>query len=613
MSETASVARTYLTAWRFKGVFVPVYLLMRFLIYAVVAPALAFAIAFAVSLSGQSALTDQDIARFILSPIGMAAVLAVLSLLLLGETLSLAIMTGVLRAEEQSLSAAVRRAFGTVVARARALFVFALQLVGRVVLICVPFVGVGLFVAQRYLTEFDINYYLSARPPDFLIAIGLIVPLVVAMLALLLSRLSLWALALHFVLFAGTKPTAAFAASAAQLRGQRMSVLWDVALWLAIRVIAGAAIAALFAGLIQIIPINTDGGLRVALFVMLLVTGLWGLAAMGWAGLSLGALAKLLDARFEQSGVRTTPTGAGLSQVLTPLRVALGTAILAAVGLASGAVVLDRVRADDQIEIIAHRGAAGSRPENTLASVEKGIVDRADWIEIDVQETADDLLAVVHDSDFMKLAGNPIKVWDATQEDLDQIDIGSWFDPIYADERTPLLSDVLAMAKGRSKVLIELKYYGHDVDLEARVAAAVEEQQMQDEVAIMSLKYEAILKMQALRPDWRTGILAASAVGNVARLNGDFIAISAGFASPKLIRQAQAAGKSVYVWTVNDPLMMSSMISKGVDGIITDEPALVHQVLDIRARLNTGERLVLWLSHALGLELNTKAYRDDQP
>ncbi len=58
---------------------------------------------------------------------------------------------------------------------------------------------------------------------------------------------------------------------------------------------------------------------------------------------------------------------------------------------------------------------------------------------------------------------------------------------------------------------------------------------------------------------------------------------------------------------------MSGMISKGVDGLITDEPAMARRVLEIRAGLSTAERLALWMSEALGLELDTKAYRDDQP
>ena len=240
-------------------------------------------------------------------------------------------------------------------------------------------------------------------------------------------------------------------------------------------------------------------------------------------------------------------------------------------------------------------------PENTMAAVVKAVEDGADWVEIDVQETADGEVLVVHDSDFMKSAGVPTKIWDVTMEDVAQIDIGSWFDPVYADQRAPLLKDVLSAVKDRSNLLIELKYYGHDVDLENRVIALVEEAGMEDQIATMSLKYPAVQKMRLLRPDWRTGVLAATAVGNLAGLEGDFLAVSMGRVTPGLIAAAEAAGKDVYAWTVNDAVSMSRMISVGVDGLITDEPKLAREVIAYYETLSTPERLLLRAGDTIGL------------
>ena len=248
------------------------------------------------------------------------------------------------------------------------------------------------------------------------------------------------------------------------------------------------------------------------------------------------------------------------------------------------------------MEIIAHRGAAGSRPENTLAAIKTAVDEGADWVEIDVQETADGEVVVAHDSDFMKLAGVDLKIWDATMADLTEIDIGSWFDPIYSGERTPTLRQALADVKGRGKVMVELKYYGHDVDLESRVVGVVEEMDMASDVSVMSLKYDGVRKMQSLRPDWRYGVLAATAIGDLAALEADFLAVNTGQASLQLIRRAHERGKQIYVWTVDDPLTMSRMISMGVDGLITNEPALARQVVEARNQLTTYERMALWLT-----------------
>jgi glycerophosphoryl diester phosphodiesterase len=150
--------------------------------------------------------------------------------------------------------------------------------------------------------------------------------------------------------------------------------------------------------------------------------------------------------------------------------------------------------------------------------------------------------------------------------------------------------------------MIELKYYGHDVRLEQRVAEIVEEEGMAEQVAVMSLKRAGIEKMHALRPDWRTGLLAARALGDLSRLDVDFLAVNTGQLSLGMIRRAHGAGKDVYVWTVDDPMTMSRMISMGVDGLITNEPALAREVMEARNALNAPERLALWLADSLRLD-----------
>ncbi|MBT3141451.1 glycerophosphodiester phosphodiesterase family protein [Falsiruegeria litorea] len=613
MSHFSTITRAFADAWARRRVFVPLYLSVRLLLLALVAPGVAGAINLAVSLSDQPALTDQDIAFFILSPLGFLATLTVLSLFLVAEVLSFSVMAASLRYRDSDLWQTARYAFALVVGRLRHLLLFAVHFVLRVLALMLPFVLIAGAIAWWALTEYDINYYLTFHPPEFMVAVGLIVVVVLAMAAVLLPRLSGWALALHLVLFENVAPNNAFKESTHQMAGKRTRLKIELALWLLMRVALAAAIAVCVTGLIAIIPVSDEGGLRLALTLSLSCVALGALAGLVLSATALGALAALLDGFFE--GKTPSPqTVSGQGNFKARLIVVLGaTAVAVVAGIWMSSGLLEQVQAEDSVEIIAHRGAAGLRPENTMASIQKAIEDQADWVEIDVQETADDIVVVMHDSDFMKLAGVNLTIWDATMEDLADIDIGSWFDPAYADERTPTLRAVLEAAKDKAKVLIELKYYGHDVDLENRVIALVEELGMQDQVATMSLKYPAVLKMKELRPDWRSGVLAATAVGNLAGLDGDFLAVNANMATPGLIRSVQETGKELYVWTVNDPLKMSKMISMGVDGLITDEPALVHEVLSVRAQLSPAERLLLWMTEELGLEIDAKEYRDDNP
>ena len=236
------------------------------------------------------------------------------------------------------------------------------------------------------------------------------------------------------------------------------------------------------------------------------------------------------------------------------------------------------------------------------ALVERAVELQADWVEIDVQETVDGEVVVMHDSDFMKLSNQDLKIWDATLSEVQELDIGSWFAPEFSDERVPTLAEVLQACKGNLKVNIELKYYGHADKLEQRVADIVEAHGMVDDVAVMSLKMDGIRKMRSLRPTWKIGLLMSVAAGGLDKIDADFLAVNAGFARGSFIENAHAAGKEVYVWTVNDAPTMSAMMSRGVDGILTDRPALARQVLEQRATMTPLQRLLLELASLLGAQ-----------
>jgi glycerophosphoryl diester phosphodiesterase len=200
----------------------------------------------------------------------------------------------------------------------------------------------------------------------------------------------------------------------------------------------------------------------------------------------------------------------------------------------------------------------------------------------------------------MKVGGSPLRVWDAPFDELRAVDIGSYRDPRFSEERVPLLSEVLELARGRVKLNIELKVYGQEERLEARVVEIVERHGMQDDVVFMSLSLPVVRTLKALRPDWRVGLLSSVAVGDITRLDADFFAINARFASRSFVERAQGRGKGVLTWTVNDPAGMSAMMGKGVDGIITDRPGLVQRVWKERQELAPHERFLVQLASRLG-------------
>ena len=572
-------------------------------------------------LSDQPALADQDIAWFLLSPAGIAALvfLAGLTIAIFGfEQASLMTMGA---GHAQGLHIGTLTALRFTALRAHSIFIFAVRLVVRVLLLTLPFVAASGAIAWFLLSTYDINYYLAEQPAEFWIAAVMIGLLLLAMLLILVSKLLAWSMALPLVLFAGIAPAKSFARSERLTRGHKHRLLKTLAIWALLVFI----FSTLVLGIVQLL----GSWLAPKFFDSIdwLVPVLGGLVALWMLGnfvatvFAAGSLGYTLVGFYQQycateartvlvAMTREQPTrGWRLSAPLLTLM--LAAAVVSAVLV--GNWLVDGIQIKDTVTVVAHRGAAGRAPENTLASIRAAIEDASDWVEIDVQETVDGEVVVIHDSDFMKLAGVDLKVWDGTLEQIRDIDIGSWFDPQFSAERVPTLVEVLEEAKGKARVVIELKYYGHDQQLEQRVVDIVEQLGMTDEVAIMSLKYEGVQKIRALRPDWTIGLLSAKAIGDLTSLDVDFLAVAMGMASPGFVRRSHEQGKQVFVWTVNDAVSLSRMMSLGVDGVISDEPALAREVIADRAGLNSAERLLMHTAILFGKPEPQRHYRDESP
>lgn len=109
------------------------------------------------------------------------------------------------------------------------------------------------------------------------------------------------------------------------------------------------------------------------------------------------------------------------------------------------------------VQITAHRGASGSAPENTLIALQKAIEAGADYAEIDVQETSDGRLVLLHDPDLKRTTGLKKNIWQTTYNELKHLDAGSWFSDEFSAERIPLLEDAIELVRGKMLLNIELK------------------------------------------------------------------------------------------------------------------------------------------------------------
>ncbi|WP_120499570.1 glycerophosphodiester phosphodiesterase family protein [Roseovarius sp. EL26] len=594
-------------AWRERRSIMMLHILFVALSTAVIFPLCQAAIRLAVSFSGNAALTDQDIAKYLLSPLGLTLLVTVGAIIIAASVLEL---SGLLI--EFRGASSVRAVFAHLRQKFASVCIFAGWLIVRVMALVLPVAGVIALIVFSQIGEYDINYYLSTHPPEFIRAIVYAAPLAVGLVLVLLWFLAGWVMALPLILFTECSPRRSFAQSVALTQGRRRQVALAIAVWAGAAILAAVVSAWLIGVGVRLLAPPVDAGLaRIALLALLCLL-LWGALLLLSGAVSAGVLAAAIDTLSGQIIPRLPEFDTRGDRFSGVLLWAMAGFI--AVSCAStGWALVQKARTVEDVEVIAHRGAAGVRPENTLAAMEEGIVQGADWLEIDVQEDANGEVIVVHDSDFMKLSGNPLKVWDATAADLADVDIGSWFDPEYAGERVPTLREVLMLAKGRAKVLVELKYYGHDDQLAERVAQVIEEVDMVDQAAVMSLKTQQVDDIKRVRPEWRRGLLAATAIGDLSQYDADFLAVNSAIASPGFINRSHAASKDVYVWTPNDAMTMSQMLSRGVDGLITDEPALARRVIVARSEMSVVERLLVEVADFVGFSSPVKTYRDASP
>jgi glycerophosphoryl diester phosphodiesterase len=263
--------------------------------------------------------------------------------------------------------------------------------------------------------------------------------------------------------------------------------------------------------------------------------------------------------------------------------------------LAATALVASRLDLEKDVAITAHRGASIAAPENTVAAFRAALDAGATYVELDVQRARDGEIVVLHDGDFMRMGDDARKIGELTVADIAAIDIGRKYAAAYAGEHAPRLADVIALVRGRMRINVELKYNVPDAGLAQAVVDLLRRESFVDQVVITSLDYEALREIERIEPSLPTGHIVTAAVGDIVRSEADFLSLNSARATAFLIRRAHAAGKGIHVWTVNTPEMMVRMIERGVDNIITDDPALLARVIAARKQLSRPELLGLRL------------------
>lgn len=550
--------------------------------------------------SGEPVISNYDIAAFALSPTGIAFVLVLVALtvsLLLGEFAGLSWLAGHAIGRRRVTAASTVTRVLRLLPR---LIVLSARVFLRLLVLALPFLAAVALVWFTMLAGRDVNYYLSEHPPEWRLALRIAAALGAGYGLLAAWQLARWLYAVPVLVYTDATPGQALADSAGATRGRLGSIVLPLVLWWLVVTVAAASITLLC-------RLASDAGLAWAgidvrrvlpLVALYLVVSLVG--GLLYSGVHLVGHQFLVTRMYAEqsrgSALEVPAFATGDDGSTRRARPAIITALLL-LALAVGAawVIASRLDMHKDIAITAHRGASIVAPENTMAAFRAAMEAGATYAELDVQHTRDGQIIVLHDGDLMRMGDDPRKVAGLTAEELGTIDIGRKYGAAFAGEHAPTLEDVIDLVRGRMKINVELKYNVPDPELVPAVVELLRRKHFLDQVVITSLDYEALKQVERLEPRLETGHIVTAAIGDVARTEADFVSLNSARATTALVRRAHAAGKGVHVWTVNSPEVMVRMIERGVDNIITDDPALLARVVKRRSGLGTPELLGLRL------------------
>ena len=252
-------------------------------------------------------------------------------------------------------------------------------------------------------------------------------------------------------------------------------------------------------------------------------------------------------------------------------------------------------------QVTAHRGFSHVAPENTMPAFQAAIDSGADYIELDVQLTADDQLVVFHDDRIDRTTNGKGMLKNYTYEQLQQFSAGSWFskDGEFDDVKIPLLTEVLDLVGNDIMLNIEIKRSGEPKKTAERVVELVKEYDIANSCYITSFSYDALKKVKQLDPKIKTGYIAnLSTATSYSRLPYiDAVSMNYLFVNQSVVNSAHHNGKRIFVWTVDRQSEVQRMMALGVDNIITNRPDKVLEVVDSK---KVGDTVLTVLKYIFG-------------
>ena len=251
---------------------------------------------------------------------------------------------------------------------------------------------------------------------------------------------------------------------------------------------------------------------------------------------------------------------------------------------------------------IGHRGASGYAPEHTIPAYDLALEQGADYIEIDLQMTKDGVLVAMHDDTLDRTADAPEgvpkrfcsgPVIKRTLEQIKQCDVGSWFSPEYAGEQIPTLEEIFQRYGTSVNYYIETKNPEAAPGMEEELLRLMEKYELikpaaQDwQVLIQSFSAESLMKIHEMNSSlpliqlYSSTETSESIQASLAEVSTYAVGIGPSMTDvdAALVEAAHALCLDVHPYTVNETDEMKALIALGVDGMFTNFPDRLEELL----------------------------------
>jgi glycerophosphoryl diester phosphodiesterase len=225
---------------------------------------------------------------------------------------------------------------------------------------------------------------------------------------------------------------------------------------------------------------------------------------------------------------------------------------------------------------IAHRGASGYAPENTLAAFRRAVAQGVTFIETDLHLTRDVHFVAIHDDTVDRTTSGHGAVKQLTLAEIRKLDAGAWFASEFIGERVPILEEILDFSRKHDVVFyLELKSDGFWGGEHALISALRDSGEIQ-RMVIISFDPAILANLRKLEPLLMTGMLSDGQLANpfeqAQEIGARQLVLRGDLLTPNLLQEAHRRDIQVVCWTVNQPAHMRLLASAGVDGIMSDYP-----------------------------------------